>query len=962
MPALSPTRVSMSRRLTTLPPHLLHRILSELPTVDLCSFAQVSRACNQATLRDELWVPKLENMGLWDRLPAATVSTQVPSTPKSSTHQHPPSRVTSPSNLLDDDKNVAIGLQSLSILTPNTTNSLASPSSYSHFTNINNVDSPLNILEQVGSAATPGRARSKFMRIFRCLYPYYSDILNSVTHTEPAIFRVYRDPVDQAKMLAQVKEFAKCDPLDPEYFENLEKLASVYEVFENAALSEFETGFDENDINGRVKKFAKVLVTLNGGESCVQLFIQKNQLVYERIGEVNDFLNHDTNKLNTSKVQEVLKSISDAINKEAKIIDLIFPPTALVFQSLCEHIIEENISELFAMIVTALQERDVNGYLEAVPFLYVYFVWFLNSLTPPPNASKTFKQELKQVFFNNYDMYVAKYLEKEQEEFAKFANDAVLKWKEEADEAEVATETLLLSNVSKAKDKKDILSSFKKVFLMPVSVMPFGGSSSSTSQSAAASTTSIPGDVVKNDSSLSLPSTPSTATHNDLSRPSTPINSSFAIHSNLSKHDLHAKRLTLATPVLPTTLPTTEFDARMAVMANKLEGINTLFSLELVINIIRRGRDSIERAGKFVSAGGDVGHDAKEACEKIFVDLVKNVGGVHMQVGFDKALDTLDKYDAKSMAPRRAVSLVDSTGREENQHIAVEPLAIFAELVNIGDLIQQMIHVFFEEELIIRGFVDRNSFVSPAVKEKRKFEKMLDSYVANGLNKGIDVLMDQIDEIFTVEQKPTDYFPNMPTSAGADKNGTGNLANSDASNSKSRNNNKTRNRQSVIFQSAADFEVSPTFAAQKVVSLLKLHTGLLAGSTDRTVIDVFQQEVGVRFFSCLCKHMKHQTISVEGSMRLLLDLNTYYTFIQSLKQKSVMPYFVALKEIGQLYLIDGKDAKELGKMLSDMTRFGGIFQPEEVFEFAQRREDWLRVRREVEKVIYGFNAADCTIM
>lgn len=957
MPTLSPMRVTITRSLTTLPPHLLYRILNELPTVDLCSFAQVSRACNQATMRDELWVPRLENMGMWEQpLASAAPPAQVPATPKPPPKQLSSSHITSPSNLLDDDKNVATSLQSLSILTPNTPSSSASFSAYSQFNAVNNADSPLNIIEQVGSVATPGRARSKFLRVFRCLYPYYRDILNSGTHTEPAIFQVYRDPIDQAKMLSQIKSFAKCDPLDPDYFENLDKLASVYEVFENAALSEFESGFDDNDIEGRVKKFAKVLVTLNGGESCVQLFIQKNQLVYERIGDEADFIDSETNKLNTSKVQEVLKSISEAINKEAKVIDSIFPPTALVFQGLCEHIIEENITELFISIITTLKERDVNSYLEAVPFLYVYFVWFLNSLTPPPNTSKTFKQELKDVFFNTYDIHVEKYLEKEETEFAKFVKDAVLKWKEEAHKAEVATETLLLSNVSKAKDKRDILSSFKKVLLMPVSVIPFGGNSNSTSQSAGASTTSIPIDTSKTNSTSSPPSTPATPTQTELPRPGTPASGNLTLSGNLSKHDLHAKRLTLTAPTLPVSLPTTEFDARMAVMTNKLEGINTLFSLELVISIIRRGRDSIERSGKFVSAGGDVGRSAKETCENIFVELVKNVGGVHIQGGFEKAIDTLDKYDATSMAPRRAVSLVDSNGREENQHTAVEPLAIFAELVNIGDLIQQMIHVFFEEELIIRGYVDRNSFVSPAIKEKRKFEKMLDSYVANGLNKGIDVLMDQIEQIFETDQKPTDYFPNMPIAPGSDKSGTGNSANSDAIS------NKARNRQSVVFKSAADFDVSPTPAAQKVVGLLKLHTGLLAGSTDRTVIDVFQQEVGVRFFNSLCKHIKHQTISVEGSMRLILDLNSYYTFIQSLKQKPVVPYFAALKEIGQLYLIDGKDAKELGKMLSDMTRFGGIFQPEEVFEFAQRREDWLRVRREVEKVIYGFNAADCTIM
>lgn len=913
-PVLAPTRIAISIR--SLPPPILNRVLEELNTVDLCSFSQVSRSYYQIISNDNLWIPKLKLMGLWSEVKKA----------KTETAQHTPTD-RSNGDLLFDDQNITGGLGSLSILTPDVMGKQNSTIQQSQ-----EQDTPLNVIERVGKDKTPGTARLKYLRIFKCLYPYYLDIIQSGTHIEPAIFRVFRDPVDQAKMLSQIKVFAQSDVQYPEFVDNYDKLISVYEVFENAALGEFETAFDENDIDGKVKKFAAVLVTLNGGESCIQLFIQKNQLVYDLVGDASDFVDA-AGVLNGAKFQDMLKKISESINKEAKVIDTIFPPDALVLPGLYQNIIEENLGDIVVQIVNLSKERDIGNYLDTVTLLYVYFVWFLNGLpTPSQGSPQEFKQSLKDTFMNIYDIYVETYFKDEYNNFSEYSKKAVLDWKKDAHEAEIATETLLLSNVSKAKDKRDILSSFKKVLMMPVSVMPFGNSSSSSTPVSVSVSNSSQGQPTSptNGSVVSLQGTSNS--DNEISRSSTPVN------GLRNRNDPFGKR---NVKHIPATLPTTEFDAKMAVMNNKLEGINTLFSLELVIDIIRKGRDSIHRLGKF--AATSLGYEAREYCEKIFVELVKFVGGVHMHDGFEKALDTLQKYDSNSMK-QREISLVDKDGKQINQNSAVEPLAIFAELVNIGDLIQQMIHVFFEEELIIRGYVDRNSFVSPSIKEKRKFEKMLDSYVANGLNKGIDVLMDQIEHILINDQNPNDFYPNR-------------RPDSSQSASTSQSEMKTN-----VFKSASDFDMEPTLAARNVVNLLKLHTGLLAGSTDRSVIDVFQQEVGVRFFGVLCKHIKHQTISVEGSVKLLLDLNTYYNFVLSLKQKPVTPYFAALKEVGQMFLIDGKDAKELGKMLSDMSRFGGIFQPEEVFEFAQRREDWLRVRREIEKVMYGFNAADCTIM
>lgn len=49
-------------------------------------------------------------------------------------------------------------------------------------------------------------------------------------------------------------------------------------------------------------------------------------------------------------------------------------------------------------------------------------------------------------------------------------------------------------------------------------------------------------------------------------------------------------------------------------------------------------------------------------------------------------------------------------------------------------------------------------------------------------------------------------------------------------------------------------------------------------------------------------------------------------------------------------------------MISDLGKFQGLFTQEEIYEFVQRRADWIRVKRDVEKVMYGLGVKDCVIM
>jgi recyclin-1 len=347
-------------------------------------------------------------------------------------------------------------------------------------------------------------------------------------------------------------------------------------------------------------------------------------------------------------------------------------------------------------------------------------------------------------------------------------------------------------------------------------------------------------------------------------------------------------------------------------MTSRLEGIKSLFSIEVALNLVHAAKSSLGRAAVFISLGGQAGGEAKEQCESIFVNLLRTLGNRHVKPGFDKAVEHLSHYN-----PRDVV---------DHNKAGVAPLVTFIELVNVGDLISQMIDVFYEQQLATPRIADRNDFLDPSGLAKKKFEQMLDESVAAGLNKGIDVLMDEVEYICATTQLPTDYNPLPPPE---------------------KNNGVT------------DSDMGPTHTARRVVDLVSSHTSMLVGSTEKTMLDVFNGEVGLRLFTAVCKHLKRQRISTDGAIKLIADMNLYFDYIRKLKNNDLLDYFKALRELSQIYLIAPNHAKEMATIIADGDRFGGIFRAEEVYEFAERRADWYQVRRDVERAMYGL---ECSVM
>lgn len=633
----------------------------------------------------------------------------------------------------------------------------------------------LTVISRVRSIR--GMARQEYGKIYGALAPYYFDLARSRSHTDPILFRTYRDPLQQAQMLAQLKIFGKSD-FAQGWNQREEKLDTMLGIFENAALHEFEQGYQQGDYDGRMKRYAHVLVTLNGGTAAIDSFIHNHPLMLEKdkLGTPSECLrNAIPGQVSLGPSQEFFKGVAAALNDEAATIDRVFPSKVDVLLPFLERVAEDVVSEYITSLFDEAHEISIETYLKAVAGVFDQALQLAMSVKATKGSKQDFKEEALRIITRCFEPHVDLYLQEELDFFKNNAESEVTAWEKRLAEEEQSAETFFMSNVSRQAAKRDFLTSFKKVVMMPVNILPTMGGSSSTS----APTTMPNGDSLEPSfrSSTPLPSDGSTSPR-------------------------------------PLEAPTTELAAKAAIMNSRLEGIRSLFSIEVALDLIHKAKSSLERAARFVRLGGQSGEEAKEQCENIFISLLQILGGRHIKPGFDRAVGHLADYKPREVA--------------DHNTQGVAPLVAFLELVNVGDLIQQMVDVFYIQELVGPHLTDRDDFLSPACKEKKRFEQMLDERVAAGLNKGIDVLMDEVEYLCGTTQVATDFNP------------VGGVV-----------------------------DIGPSQTAKNIVEMVSSHTSMLVGSTDKNVLDVFNQEVGLRLFTALCKHLKRQRISVDGAIVLI---------------------------------------------------------------------------------------------
>ncbi|KZF26845.1 secretion pathway protein Sls2/Rcy1 [Xylona heveae TC161] len=893
-----------------LPAEIISMIIDFLPPSDLIRFAQTSKRMQEMVYDDARWVQKLRLMGCWSDLEARK---RVEGSMRKRYEAHRSkaeipgasggadgleginggldslnlSHVSRPSITLFDATAEEEHRQSLEAMARQSIEVLpgdgGQKATHRRRPTLSDLESCLGVFDRVRSIR--GFARQEFGRIYGAIAPFYLDLARSKSHSDPIVFQAFRDPEQQAQMLAQLRRFSKSDTAEG-WQHRVGKLEAMIEMFEGAVLREFEQGYEIGDVDGRMKRYAHVLVTLNGGQAAVELFIQKHALLAgrDKLGNPLDCLEHAApGTIDLGPAHEFFTRLTIAVNEQSDVIDRVFPSSVNVLLSLLERVGEDVISEYVTPLFDEAHSTNLESYLKAVPGLYGQSINFGKSVNPTKGSGDHFRQDVHTILAAVFEPHLDLYLQDELDFFRTRSDAKVSEWERQLVEEEASTESFFMSNVSRHVDKRDFLTSFKKVVMMPVNALPTIPISSPFASNKAAQS-----------EAEEKASEPTKAGSDTSSRPSTP-----SVASNVNPVRLSQ-----------IAAPTTELAAKAAIMNSRLEGIRSLFSIEVALSLIHAAKSGLERVAMFVSLGGQTGEEAKEQCEAIFVLLLQILSSKHMRPGFDKALDHLTKYNPRDV--------------NEHSQPGVAPLVMFLELVNVGDLIQQMVDVFYEQELVAMKLTDRNDFLDPAVQEKKRFEQMLDERVAAGLNRGVDVLIDEVEYVCATTQIVTDFNPG---------------ATSDTANQ-------------IV-------DIGPTETARKVVEIVSSHTRMLVGSTDKHMLEVFNQEVGLRLFTALCKHLKRQRISLDGAIKLISDMNHYFSYIYTMKNPALLEYFKALRELAQIYLIDPAHAKEMATIIADVDRFHGIFRPEEVYEFAERRADWFVVRRSVERAMYGIG---CSVM
>lgn len=729
----------------------------------------------------------------------------------------------------------------------------------------------------------PSLYKFQFKLIFEALYPLYSQLINSgLQFSHTGFIRQFNNPKDQLILLSSFLRFGAFQRLQlspSQYSLNYQNLQSILEFFENACLREIELGYDASDFSGKVRYYTNILLSLDDGlinSNLVNFFLQKLDLSSLTDDSEQYFtLSGATYVLDSEMLNSYFLRLAKLLNTQIDIVDQIFSDDKIqlilkIFEEVIQNYILEftaHLSERSRTLETVNEAVPINGYISSerglvavLPTVYTGIVELINTqVKDSKNGGALFKQNLVSLVNMHMTPLIGEYLTDEVNFFTRATEANIQKWEAATREEESRQEADIWKNVKQEPTNKN--TSFMKLDLVRgfrTLLKPIN--------------MTFEGMVGKN------PTEPASVEENDDSA---------------------------------------EFDAKVQIMNAQLQQIKSFFSLDLSVRTMANARAAMLRMLVFMDEVFRMGQDASEAphnkelvnmcrvsMEDVFIKTVQMLGEDHVHVGFTKAIQRLRAYDP-----------------QDGSDAGVQPLVVFTELVNTGDLIQNLVQVFYNEELVHKGVVNKNTdFLLKVTQAKKKFELMLDDSVAEGLNIGIDALINKIQHIYDTYQNPKDFLPEGQEPAFS----------------------------------------GPTDCARCTIDVLSNHVRLLVGSTEKSTIDVFQQEVSTRFFALIVKNLKTLKINTAGAMVLICDLNYYYDFIVTLKQKTILPYFIGLKTVGQIYLIDGKDAKLIGKTISDLQRFNGIFQQEEIYELVQCRADWVKVKKEVEKEMFGM--LECIIM
>lgn len=769
----------------------------------------------------------------------------------------------------------------------------------------NDDQNSLRIFE-IYKSFTAQNSKKIFVKFYRCYNSYAWKLYNNnLANFFPTSYS--NDPLKQTRILNFIKKYNFSNKNDIETFTRIETNFNILrEIFINSVLKESELNYQSNNL-AAVARFMKILLISNEESNAIEFFKSKADLPPSlTVLPSNDELfwaeqpreedsGGSTVIFNSKNLDTFLNQLRDFLNEKIKLADILFKDEFPVILQFIESFIQDILLDILNNILLSYSEflkengKDSKANYECVPELYFTFIKkFDTELNDSVNAGANFRKVVRDLLNLYLEPFVVNYMNQTTRVFESLINSQLANYDTQVQDKQREQNAKIYNTL---KDQTDASSASNNELPNDLSII------TETSKT-----------VPEADSK---PSTIHQSVHStDISNDKLDFLSSFTKIFKFSNNENQRLKQQL------------QLAYNLNLISNNLQNIKSLISLDLCYKILQETSEKTDQIYKFHTIESLLPL-IKLRCQEIFKILITQLNKNHVKPAFEKAILLLQKYN-----PNEIEQIEIKFNSLSPANTQVEPLVQFTELINIGDIILQMISIFYKNELIPKKIIDKNKdFLNDVIQLKKNFETSIDDFVAEGLNIGINKLMDEISFVFKTLQLPDDYNPPPPS------------------------------RNSPIR------DIKPTKCAIRVVELLSNHCFLLTGATDKGTIDVYQQEIGERFFNEIVKHLKKCFISTEGAIWLICDLNYFYDFIANkLKQKNVVPYFVGLKSIGQLYIISGKDSKELGKLISDLGKFNGIFTQEEIYEFVQRRSDWVRVRKDVEKVMYGLGIRDCCIM
>ncbi|CAI4534328.1 BDH_1b_G0028140.mRNA.1.CDS.1 [Saccharomyces cerevisiae] len=769
----------------------------------------------------------------------------------------------------------------------------------------NDDQNSLRIFE-IYKSFTAQNSKKIFVKFYRCYNSYARKLYNNnLANFFPTSYS--NDPLKQTKILNFIKKYNFSNKNDIETFTRIETNFNILrEIFINSVLKESELNYQSNNL-AAVARFMKILLISNEESNAIEFFKSKADLPPSlTVLPSNDELfwaeqpreedsGGSTVIFNSKNLDTFLNQLRDFLNEKIKLADILFKDEFPVILQFIESFIQDILLDILNNILLSYSEflkengKDSKANYECVPELYFTFIKkFDTELNDSVNAGANYRKVVRDLLNLYLEPFVVNYMNQTTRVFESLINSQLANYDTQVQDKQREQNAKIYNTL---KDQTDASSASNNELPNDLSII------TETSKT-----------VPEADSK---PSTIHQSVHStDISNDKLDFLSSFTKIFKFSNNENQRLKQQL------------QLAYNLNLISNNLQNIKSLISLDLCYKILQETSEKTDQIYKFHTIESLLPL-IKLRCQEIFKILITQLNKNHVKPAFEKAILLLQKYN-----PNEIEQIEIKFNSLSPANTQVEPLVQFTELINIGDIILQMISIFYKNELIPKKIIDKNKdFLNDVIQLKKNFETSIDDFVAEGLNIGINKLMDEISFVFKTLQLPDDYNPPPPS------------------------------RNSPIR------DIKPTKCAIRVVELLSNHCFLLTGATDKGTIDVYQQEIGERFFNEIVKHLKKCFISTEGAIWLICDLNYFYDFITNkLKQKNVVPYFVGLKSIGQLYIISGKDSKELGKLISDLGKFNGIFTQEEIYEFVQRRSDWVRVRKDVEKVMYGLGIRDCCIM